>query len=195
MYGLFIDDLFPVASTCFFGWTCAVVYTVIFCSITSDRKAAMKICAFACIPISFASLFGALAWMGVTGQSNHDTGVVLGYMGLAASFVFYSSPLATIRTVLRTKSAATIPIHMVSMATVSTTLWSVYSILQSDVFVFIPNAVCFCLSLSQVLLYMKYNPNRISSDAEEDFAVMAGPKEGAIASPSFQAVRSPLTPV
>lgn len=177
---------------CFFGWVCAFVYTVIFCSITSDRHKATKICAFACIPLTLVSLFAALAWMGVTGQSNHDTGTALGYVGLATSFVFYASPLATIRTVLRIKSAATIPIHMVSMATASTMLWSVYAILQSDIFVFIPNAVCFCLSFSQVLLFVIYNPNRIANDAAQEFAVSAGLKE---ASPSFKAVLSPLPPV
>lgn len=199
MYGLFIDDIFPLALTCLFGELCALVYAVIFCCITSESAASLKICAIAFVPVALISLYSVLAWAGVTGQSNHATGDVLGYMGLATSFVFYASPFATIRTVLRTKSAATIPILMVSVGTVSNVLWSVYSILQNDVFVLLPNAVCFCLGLSQVLLYMKYNPHRVMNDVDDQFTVSVEPKVneqyGAILSPSFQAMRSPLAPI
>lgn len=169
VYGLFIDDIFPLALMCLFGEVCALIYAVIFCSITSERAASLKICTIAFIPVPLISLYSILAWTGVTGQSNHVTGVVLGYVGLAISLGFYALPFATSRTVLRTKSAATIPILIISIGTISNVLWSIYSILQNDVFVLPPNTVCFCLDLLQVLLYTKYNPNRILDNAHDNF--------------------------
>lgn len=186
MYGLFVDDVFPLSTSMFIGECFALLYTVIFTVHTADRKAAFTIITVSLCTIALATLYALLSYAGVTGQSNHSIGLVLGYVGIATTLVFFSSPLATIRRVLRTKSAASIPIPLCAMGMTCNTLWIIYALIVTDTFILVPNVVALCFTLSQVLLYIKYNPNKLPDTT---------PKGDAASSPTFEVMASPLQPV
>lgn len=194
MYGLFVDDVFPLSTSMFIGECFALVYTIIFTVHADDRKKAFRIITVALCAVALATLYAVIAYAGVTGQSNHSIGLVLGYVGIATTLVFFSSPLATIRRVLRTKSAASIPIPLCAMGMTCNTLWVIYALIIMDAFILVPNAVALCFTLSQVLLYIKYNPNKLPKTNVSVDVDMA-PKGDAAPSPTYEAMASPLAPV
>lgn len=91
---------------------------------------------------------------------------MLGYISVVINCLFYSSPFATMRHVNRTKRAESIPIVLVTMGTVSNALWMVYGLGASDLFVIAPNAICVVVGIMQMLLYAKYKPSPLPTEAE-----------------------------
>lgn len=158
LYGLFIDDLFPLSSITCLGSILGFTYSAIFVRFTEYRARAFKICAVFLIPLSLIAMYAVLAANGATGQSRASTGNVFGWLAVTTTFVFYSSPLAKIRTVLRTKSSVTIPVGMCVMAAINNALWLTYAALKHDQFLFIPNIICCALGIFQVVLYFVYRP-------------------------------------
>eukprot|EP00891_Asterochloris_glomerata_P001526 jgi/Astpho2/1526/Aster-05400 len=75
--------------------------------------------------------------------------------GIAANFVlllYYSAPLSTVKTVLVTKSSASLYWPMCMMNVINSTLWVVYGRAVGDMFIWVPNAVGFVLGGLQLLL-------------------------------------------
>lgn len=146
-------------------------------------------------------MYALLAWAGYTNQSRANTGEVFGYIVAASAIAFYLSPLAKLRTVLRTKSAGTIPIAMVAVGTLNNALWLTYAIMVDDHFLIAPNTVCVTFNTIQVLLYVKYNPKRtIAKPATDKVEIIlvssvVDDKQSAspAQSPSFHALSSPVT--
>lgn len=199
LYGLFKGDIFPVSVTTLLGQVMAVIYITIFALATADRAYALKIIGLAAIPVVLTTLYAVLVVAGVTGQSSDDAVTVFGYVSLLTTIGFYASPLATLRRVVQTQNAASIPIGMVVAGTICNSLWTLYGLAKSDMFLFVPNAVCVCLGVVQILLYAKYNPNRrtAGTDQTEDggirICIELSPKaqKQLSASPVFQAMNSP----
>lgn len=177
----------------------AVIYITIFALATADRGYALKTIGLAAIPVVLTTLYAVLVVTGVTGQSNDDAVTVFGYVSLLTTIGFYASPLATLRRVVQTQNAASIPIGMVVAGTICNSLWTLYGLAKSDMFLFVPNAVCVCLGVVQILLYAKYNPNRRTAgtaqaeDGDIRICIELSPKaqKQLSASPVFQAMASP----
>lgn len=199
LYSVFADEIYPLTFSCSIG-EIGAFFVLVFVRISPEKTYSLKLCNIACVVMVLVTVYALLAWMDLTGQTNHQTSVVLGYIGLVTDAFFYGSPFATIRRVLSTRSTATIPIAMCAMGTFCNLTWALYSTLESDVFVFILNAVCFLLGLSQVLLYFKFNPNKISAavrdgdPASVSVCVTLSPKHSELISPNFQVLHSPLDP-
>lgn len=199
LYGLFIDDLFPLAITTLIGQIMALVYITSFAWISKEHAYVVRTCAIGAVPILFITLYAVLAWQGVTHQSFHSIGLVLGYIGVGTSLIFYGSPLIKIRTVLQTKSAACIPVDLNIMGAINNVLWVIYSIVTSDVFIFIPNMGCFILASLQIMLYFRFHPNKAAAATTVDtlennivVCIVAPRAHDEVKSPSFQALHSPV---
>lgn len=82
---------------------------------------------------------------------------MFGYIVTVNSIVFCLSPLAKLRTALRTKSAGTIPIAMATMGTLNNSLWLACAVMVDDHFHIAPSVVT---NVFQVLLYVKSTPKR-----------------------------------
>lgn len=198
LYGLFKGDIFPLAITMLFGQIMAVFYVTIFVLITADRPAAIKLCGLAAVPVVLTSVYAVLAWAGATGQSTPATANVLGYASVLASLCFFSSPFATIRNVIRCKNAGSIPIAMCTAGTIGNSLWTIYGLAISDWFVCLLNLVCVLIGVTQILLYVRYNPNKVSAaetpDADISVLIPSPGKKnqqiGAVTT-SFHLLRSP----
>lgn len=204
IYGLFVDDIFPLTVTTFICSMLGMFYVVVFLMSTQDKPKALKKCAVAAVLISLLVLYAVLAWAGATGQSNSDTGDVLGYLAVVSTLMFYLSPLAKIKTVLQTKSSATIPGATCAMGAVNNALWLTYGSLVGDMFIVVPNSVCCFFGVLQVLLYLKYDPRRLPQLKDDDslaISIILSPSnvKAVIAdSPSFRALVSPsvaLSPI
>ncbi|KAI9994733.1 hypothetical protein PInf_011564 [Phytophthora infestans] len=70
----------------------------------------------------------------------------------------FASPLETLGKVIRTKSAASLPIELCVANLVAGALWSALAIGQNDMFVLTPNALGTMLGALQVALYLVYPP-------------------------------------
>mmetsp|Transcript_47268 Transcript_47268/g.115104 ORF Transcript_47268/g.115104 Transcript_47268/m.115104 type:complete len:230 (-) Transcript_47268:445-1134(-) len=73
----------------------------------------------------------------------------------------YASPLATLGTVLRTKSAESLPFLLVLMSCISGMAWLLYGLLIQDVFVQFPSLVGTTLSFFQLSLFAIYPSTKI----------------------------------
>lgn len=208
IYGLFVGDVFPLATTSGINSMLGLSYSIMFILSTRDRAKAVKKFVVGVSVTALFVLYAVLAWTGLTNQSISNTGDVFGYIVVVTTLMFYLSPLAKLRRVLRTKSAASIPIAMCAMALLNNTLWLVYAILIDDRFIMVPNIVCVTFGSFQVGLYIKYRPNRDGAgkrnegDGDEIVVVSVvrlsvDEKHSANAceSPSFHAVVSPVSPV
>lgn len=203
LYGISIHDLFPMVFTFLFGEIMAVIYIAIFARVTSDRAYVRKICSYGSVPTVLVSLYAGLVWGGLTNQSMAETSVLLGYVCVLSSIALFSSPLMTVRKVVQTKNADSIPIALVTVGFISNTLWTLYGMAADEVFVWAPNVVCVLMGLVQILLYVKYNPNKrpesspldvITVDFVDEYEFSKPGKRDLVlqvTSPSFRAMQSP----
>lgn len=205
LHGIFIDDIFPIATTFSLGNVLGLTYTLIYLRYTPNRAAALKICAVAFSLMALLSLYAVLCWADVIHQTHKDTGDKIGYVAVITTFAFFSSPFATMRKVLRTKSAESLIIQMIVMATLNNGAWAIYAFCISDWFMLVPNSVCFVLDLLQIYLYLKFRdqPSRKSVAMDSDtlaISIVISPKNaqavsGAL-SPTYELMHSPkLAPI
>lgn len=168
MYGYLSDNIFPLCATYLFGDTISVLYIIAFYRYCSDKAHARKIIALVTFMLVLITLYAALGVGGVTHQSTDQVAQVMGFVGIAMSIILYVSPLEMIQHVLATKSAASIPILLCIVGTVSNALWTVYGAAIGDFFVLVPNGICLVLASIQVALYVVFNPNRQTFHDEAD---------------------------
>jgi len=84
-----------------------------------------------------------------------DEATRLAAIGVAGSFInalMYGTPLATLRLVLRERSAATIHLPLVLAATMNTALWTTYGLVINEIFLFVPIGVGFIFNLMLLIL-------------------------------------------
>ncbi len=98
--------------------------------------------------LSLLAFYGALATETV------------GLLSSVISILMFASPLATVRTVLATKSAASLPAPMVIVGLSCTVLWTAFGIRQGNPFMYVPNGIAVLLGIAQVALLIVYRERR-----------------------------------
>jgi len=83
----------------------------------------------------------------------------MGFLGAALSISFFASPLATIKQVIRTKSAETLPFYQIVMSWIVSGLWTLYGTVIADNFVLMPNFIGFVIATCQLGLFFYYPVN------------------------------------
>lgn len=167
MYGYLSGDIFPLCATYLFGDVVSILYVLGFYRYTSARKYTFQVIASVVSALLIVTVYAALGKLGVTNQSTDQVSTAIGFIGIAVSIMLYASPLETIKRVVTTKSASSIPILLCVVGTVSNALWTVYGLIIGDLFVTIPNAICLVLASIQVILYCIYNPNRQGGERQQ----------------------------
>ncbi|KAG1700889.1 hypothetical protein DVH05_003226 [Phytophthora capsici] len=154
--------MFPLFATQVFGQLAAIVYNITYYrwSVPDKRKELRKLYWWAFAAHCGLTLYTVLGLLGATYQSNSDVGTYLGYVGIIIDVWMFGSPLGTLKHVMETKSAASIPINLSLMLFVSTTLWVVSGMVDRDYFVAGLNAIGSLLSVVQIVFYMIYRPTR-----------------------------------
>ncbi|KAE9347907.1 hypothetical protein PF008_g7603 [Phytophthora fragariae] len=202
LYGLATADYFPLFATYLFGDIMSVLYIGVYFRWTKQRSYAMKAIGVSFSVVVLTAAYTTLGMTGVTGQSSDQIGLVTGYMMAVGSVLLYISPFETIKTVLKTRSGASIPFGMCLAGSTSNILWMVNGLLTSDIFIFLLGAVCAALGLVQVVLYLVYRPDRVQAGAdtgveqglpEKKFVLpmTASPKADTATSSVFIAVQTP----
>lgn len=138
----------------------------------------------------------------VTDQNDDEVGKTLGYVGIVINIWMYASPLGTVRHVLKTRSAASLPINLSVMMFFTTALWVAISIVDNDMLIMSLNIAGFLLSIIQITLYVRFRPPQPAIAQEEAFefaekqiSIVVSPKNGmleAAKSPVYQALASPI---
>ncbi|GMF41892.1 unnamed protein product [Phytophthora fragariaefolia] len=160
VYAYVTDSMFPLFATQVFGQLAAIVYNAVYYrwSTTEKRKELRKLYAWAFAMYCALSLYTVLGLLGATYQSNSEVGTYLGYVGIVIDVWMFASPLATLKQVMASKSAASIPINLSLMLFISTSLWVVSGLVDSDYFVAGLNAIGSLLSVIQIVFYVIYRP-------------------------------------
>ncbi|KAG6617097.1 MtN3-like protein [Phytophthora cinnamomi] len=154
--------IFPVGVTQGFGQLAATAFNIVYFrwSPTEKRRELRKAYGWA-FTLHFAiTVYFALVVTGVTGQTHAEASTSLGYFGLVFSVCVFASPLGTLKRVIATKSAVSIPVNMSLMIFVSSVLWVATGLLDSDYFIAGLNAAGVLLGAIQMVLYYIYRPGR-----------------------------------
>ncbi|KAG3103147.1 hypothetical protein PI124_g14241 [Phytophthora idaei] len=160
LYGWATADYFPLFATYLFGDITAVLYIGVFFRWTKQREYALKAIGASFLVVATSAVYTILGMTGATGQTTDQVGLVTGYMMAVGSVLLYIAPFETIKTVLKTRSGASIPFGMCLAGATSNVLWMIKGLFTSDVFIFLLGTVCATLGLVQVALYLIYRPGR-----------------------------------
>lgn len=115
----------------------------------------------ACIAVLVASA-------GVTALfSASDAATIIGNLAVLFCIAMFASPLSSLKTVLATKSAKSIPLPFTIATVLNCVLWSVAGIFQmKDMKVYFPNLLGLSFGIAQVVLKLIYGdkPTRIERE-------------------------------
>uniref|UniRef100_A0A7S1ZF27 Sugar transporter SWEET1 n=1 Tax=Ditylum brightwellii TaxID=49249 RepID=A0A7S1ZF27_9STRA len=93
---------------------------------------------------------------------------LIGKLGVLICMIMFASPLSTMKVVIETKSADSIPLPFTIACVINCVMWSVMGVLDMNDFnVYFPNLVGLAAGLAQLVLKGLYG-NRKSSDGEND---------------------------
>lgn len=162
LYAYAVNDFVPLFVTNCFGFVTSLFFIGIYHRYCQDRAYVYKMCAVG------AALAGGLAiytFLGVSGSTSLTRSQVsssLGWVMAVSTSLLFASPLATVKTVIQTKSAASIPFTLCLMYEINAILWLAYAIIISDWFVAAPNMVGVPLGILQLSLCAIYRPSKDS---------------------------------
>jgi solute carrier family 50 protein (sugar transporter) len=184
LYGYSTGDIFPLFITYIVGELGALAFVSVHFWYSTAKAYAARAMVCAVTFIAATTLYLALAVNGVTNQSRDGVSTTVGWLTAAGSCLLYTSPFETIARVLRTKSAASIPIALCLASIVSNSLWVIYGFVIHDMFMVGLSVVCVALPVIQVVLYIVYRPAR-PTEAPAD--------QGVEKERGFSALESPLS--
>lgn len=119
-----------------------------------------------------AAVITAVAAVATQAQSEDFREQFLGISCIIMNIFLYSSPLAAVSEVLRTKSVEFMPLGL-SLATFLTSIcWAVYALQVGDLYVALPNNAGVLLGIIQLAIYGMYRRSGQSSECE---SVLKGP--------------------
>lgn len=198
-----MDDIFPLFSTYLFGEVLAVGYLAVYFKYTTQRKYVFVVIVAHVMVMILVTVYAILGEYGYTNQKSTQVEDVVGYITVCGNIAI-ASPFETIRRVLRTKSAATIPIALCAIGSLCNLLWVVYGSCTGDNFVLTSCSICFVVSTVQCVLYYVYPPLKATENAinacELDLELAGVKNEHCrssvqLESPVFAALHSPLVPL
>lgn len=215
LHGYLRHNIFPVFITFGVGDLIALAFIAIYVRYTTERAYVLKVLGFTVAVLAVVTLYALLALNGVTHQTRDQVTPIIGYIAIVAAVLLYGAPFEKVLVVLRHKSSVFIPFAMVLVGTINNALWVIYTPLDHNWFMFVPNMICLVLGLAQLSLYWFYHPSRRQLDAplrttSIDFGdddsgipvaiVIDSPKTDLTTgkafpeSPSYHVLHSPLAP-
>ncbi|KAG2769888.1 hypothetical protein JG687_00011770 [Phytophthora cactorum] len=160
--------IFPVAVSQGVGQLAAVVFNLIYFhwSPKQARKDTFKLYVAALVLHCIVTLYFVLSLASVTGQSNYDSSILLGYLGVFINVCMFASPFVTLKHVGQTKLAPSIPINLSLMIFASSVLWVATGLLDSNYYTTGLNLAGVVLGTIQMVLYYIYRPGRGVEDQQ-----------------------------
>ncbi|CAI5701288.1 unnamed protein product [Peronospora effusa] len=173
MYGFMVGQLFPLFATCFLGQCTCAGFIAVYYRWSPDRPAVRRIIAKAGSVMALCMAYVILGAHGVTNQSREQVVTTLAMMCISINICLYVSPLDTMKRVVQTKSAASLPITLCSANLLNGLLWVAFGITEGDLYVLTPNAIGSVLSIVQVVLYYTYYSTEESRQEEMEILAAA----------------------
>eukprot|EP00927_Polykrikos_kofoidii_P082564 TRINITY_DN8233_c0_g1_i1.p1 TRINITY_DN8233_c0_g1~~TRINITY_DN8233_c0_g1_i1.p1 ORF type:complete len:271 (-),score=12.75 TRINITY_DN8233_c0_g1_i1:97-831(-) len=145
------------------GATCMTVYLVIFVAFAKERlqSVVVQVSALVVTLVGFIAICEIVVPMFPSGFVWGEKGTplkesVCGFVLCFVNIAMYASPLATMGTVIRTKSVEFLPWNMSVVGLVVCFLWSTQGILLENITIWLPNVAGLALSVGQLVLYAVY---------------------------------------
>lgn len=160
LYGYLADNMFPIFATQAFSQCAAITYNAVYYrySTPEKRKDLVKLYSRALVVHCAFTIYTIIGVLGLTNQSKTEVGEWVVYAAIVINIWMYASPLATLKHVIATKNAASIPINLSVMIFVSASLWLASGIVDDDIFVWSINGIGTLLSFIQIVVYFIYRP-------------------------------------
>jgi len=104
-------------------------------------------------------------------STGSDVTTNIGLIAASMSVAYCGAPLASVRHVIRTKSADVLPFFLILMTVFVTGLWTVYGTILDDPFVKVPNGLSFLIAVFQLSLFFYYpvQPSHLPANKSEVF--------------------------
>lgn len=142
------------------GWFFTISCYGVASTKTKDRQLAIML--FFSIVLSSVTAAGAFSKM-----SNSDLRLLWGYTANGILIVYYTAPLSTVVTVIRSKNASSIHWPMAIMNCVNGSLWLGYGLAIGDYFIWVPNAVGALFGAVLFILVMIFPSNSRRSEQKD----------------------------
>lgn len=154
-YGWVINDpiMIQINIIGFSAYTCYVIffYLMSFGKTSLLRKIALVVI---CIGLALYMII-----------ASDDPAFWSGMMAIATSLTFITSPLASVKEVMKTQSTESLPFWMILFNFLVGSLWTLYGYLIDNYFVLFPNGMGSGLSVTQLCLFLIY-PQKSSKTAK-----------------------------
>lgn len=179
LYGYLSDNFFPVFLTFAAGEVFALGYLAVYYRYTTERAEVRRLGGWIFLGLLLVTIYALSGeyMLGITSQSKSSAKLVVGYIAVTVCMLLFASPLATLRRVIQTKSAASIPIHMCLVGFVSNSLWVTYGGMINDMFMCLSNVVCVAFGFVQIVVYFMYRPGKTATQESKELleVVVASP--------------------
>ncbi|KAE8966115.1 hypothetical protein PR003_g29873 [Phytophthora rubi] len=179
MYGFMVGQLFPLFATCSMGQCTCAGFIAVYYRWSPDRPAVRRLVAKAASVMALCMAYVVLGAHGFTGQSREQVIATLALMCISINICLYASPLDTMKRVVRTKSAASLPISLCTVSLLNGLLWVAFGITEGDYYVLTPNAIGSVLSAAQVALFFTYCNTEESRREQAEIQAAAAALEAA----------------
>ncbi|XP_068662757.1 bidirectional sugar transporter SWEET16-like [Aristolochia californica] len=168
-YGLLKPDGLLVSTVNGAGAALQTIYVILFLIYAPKDTKIKTLKLFLAMDIGFLGAVVAITLLALHGSQQI---VVVGFLCAGLTLGMYGSPMAAMRTVIKTKSVEFMPFFLSFFLFLNGGVWTVYSILVRDFFIGVPNAIGFVLGSVQLILYAVYKKGRPAStkttEAEEE---------------------------
>jgi len=158
IYGYSTSNIFPVLVCNLYGMTTSTVFSCIYYRWSTDRAAIHKIWTRAAFVLAAGTLYLVLGSCGATNQTHDQVASTFGFIAVGINIALYASPLTSMKKVIQTKDASSLPITLIAVFLGNAALWVVFALTVGDMFVMVPNLLGMLLCGAQVALYVKYRP-------------------------------------
>ncbi|KAI4378936.1 hypothetical protein MLD38_016353 [Melastoma candidum] len=170
-YGIIKAGAYLVATVNGFGIVAESVYVILFLVYAPQKSKINTAAMVGALDIGVLAGLILATGLGMKGDIRID---VVGFMCAGLNIVMYGSPLAAMRTVVRTRSVEYMPFFLSFFLLLNGGIWSLYALLVVDYFLLVPNGIGFLLGIAQLVLFAIYrnakpvNITRNTSTSLED---------------------------
>ncbi|XP_064988299.1 bidirectional sugar transporter SWEET16-like isoform X1 [Musa acuminata AAA Group] len=148
------------------GVVMEAVYVALFLLYAAPPLKAKTAVLVAALDVGF---FGAVALVTRLAVHGSSRVVVIGLVCAFLNVLMYGSPLCAMRSVITRRSVEYMPFLLSFFLFLNGGIWTLYAILDEDIFIGIPNGIGLILGTSQLILYMIYMNSEASNLSGESY--------------------------
>ncbi|KAK4483298.1 hypothetical protein RD792_010483 [Penstemon davidsonii] len=104
----------------------------------------------------------------------------IGIFCVSITIISFASPLAAMRTVVKTRSVEYMPFFLSFFYFLVALMWAIYAVLVRDIFIGIPNGTGLALGVCQLVIYAVYRNAKPSKSVEDDSIQPSNSPDGAL---------------